>query len=323
MKNRGICLGGLAFLGTIILLAAGCNLGVAPETGSGSSPQVDKNGNYIIKVNTKGMAPRSIDPGDASLYAEEYEIVCRDQASPYPYFSGYTRGGNLTVSLPEGRYDMLVLAGNGSRVLLGTGWQPNQDIGPDTGSVTILVKPLTILEGDMTFDDGEGNSNSPSGTPPTFPSPTLPVDPDSDDLITTFTLKNIDALEKAAVVAGITPNIYTGPNGFAAIKVAMKYYDDDHKNNLISSASLDSFDNTTTIPNVDLTFNPLTYTAGGDWSALVYLNLEYIPFSQSGSPISGHKWSILNGLGKNASNGAVKVTAGTGGNVTIDISTDF
>jgi hypothetical protein len=312
MKNRGICLGNIAFLGIISLLA-GCDTGLSPE--NGSVPLVDKNGNYIITVNTAGMAARSITAADASLYAEEYEIVCYDGTN---FYSGYTRGGNLTVALPEGTYDMLVLAGNGSRVLLGTGWQGDQPIGPETGSVTITVKPLTILESEMTFADNTSPtpvSGPPSGTPPTFG----PVGVASNQLTTAFTLHNMEALETAAVKAGITPDIYTGTNGFAAIKVAMKYYDVDHFGTTIGA----DLDTATPAVNPVLTFDPLGYTAGGHWSAFVYLTIEYIPFSQSSAPGGSRKWYIMNGTGRNASNGAVKVTAGNGGNVLVNIFTNF
>jgi hypothetical protein len=309
MKNRSMYLGRFVFLGAIIALVAGCDSGLGPETGS--APLVDKNGNYIISVNTTGLAGRSITAADASLYAEEYEIVCHDGTD---FFSGYTRGGNLAVALPEGTYDMLVLAGNGTRVLLGTGWLEDQVIGPETGSVTVTVKPLTILESEMSFNDGTTTA-APGGTPPAFA-----VDATSTGLTTAFTLHNMDALEKAGEAASFT-SIYTDPNGFAGINVALKYYDQDHHPTTIQ-ASLSGAVSHGSNP-VTLAFNPLTYTLGGNWSALVYLTVEYIPFSQTTAPANARKWYILNGLGKNASNGAVKVTAGTGGNVSVDVFTNF
>jgi hypothetical protein len=308
MKNRGIGFGSFIFLALIISLAAGCNPGFTPDD---PSPLVDENGNYIITVNTAGMGERSILPGDAPLYAEEYEIVCRNASGSY--FSGYTRGGNLTVGLPEGTYDMLVLAGNGSRILLGTGWLGAQAIGPETGSVTIAVKPLTILESEMSFDDGTANT-APAGTPPTFG----PVDAGSSTLTTSFKIHNMDALE-AAAIAGGGSDIYTDANGFAAKSVVLKYYDEEHIDTVTSGA----LSGASGSPNPTLTFNPLGYTAGEDWSALVYLGLEYIPFSQASAPASSRPWHILNGFGRNASNGAVKVTAGTGGSVSVDIFTSF
>jgi hypothetical protein len=250
---------------------------------------------------------------DASLYAEEYEIVCYDSAN---FYSGYAKSGSLTVSLPEGTYDMLLLAGNGKQVLLGAGWLAGQVIGPETGSVTIHVKPLTILDTEMDFDDGMGNTGPPGGTPPTFG----PVDPSSSGLTTKFTLHNMDALENAGTKGGVS-NIYANAGGFADKRVVLKYYDDGH----ITSPGIISeiLASAASSPNPVLTFPSLDYTPGEDWSALVYLNLQYIPFSQTTAPASSHKWSILNGLGKNASNGAVKVTAGNGGTVTIDINNDF
>jgi hypothetical protein len=310
MKNRGICPGSLVFLGTIISLLAGCDLGVTPE--DGPAPLTDKNGNYIIKVNT-AMAPRSIAAADAALYAEEYEIVCHDGSN---FYTGYTKNGNLTVSLPEGVYDMLVLAGNGSRVLLGSGWLGGHTIGPETGSVTITVKPLTILDSEMDFNDGATNA-PPSGIPPTYG----PVAAGSVGLTTTFKIHNMDALENAAATMSIADIFASnGAAGFAAASVALKFYDTAHIG-IIKSATLASGSSASSLST--LVFNPLTYTAGENWAALVYLNLEYIPFSESSAPSGAHKWQILNGLGKNASNGAVKVTAGSGWQVSVDINTDF
>jgi hypothetical protein len=166
----------------------------------------------------------------------------------------------------------------------------------------------------MSFSDGT-TTGPPSSPPPSFG----PVNPSSTTLTTKFTLHNMDALESAAAAAGITPDIYTGANGFADMDVVLKYYDVAHYPTTTSATLFSA------APAVDpvLTFNDLTYTAGGDWSALVYLNLQYIPFSQTAAPANARKWLIMNGLGKNASNGAVKVIAGTGGSVTVDIFTNF
>jgi hypothetical protein len=308
MKKRGICFGSFVFLGIIISLVAGCNLGVTPETGSG--PLMDENGNYIISVNTP--LAKSITAADASLYAKEYEIVCYDGTD---FYSGYTMGGNLTVTLPAGTYDMLLLAGNGSQTLLGTGWLSPQTIGPDTGSVTITVDPLTILESEMVFTDNA--TPTPTSSPPTTGTPpSFAVDTTATTLDTTFTLHNMGHLEAAAVAAGGT-DIYTDTGGFAAKRVVMEYCDDSHKP-LILQAELDAGS-----PPGDpvLTFDsPLTYASGGDWSALVYLDLQYIPFSQTTAPASAHRWSILNGLGKTASTGAVLVTAGNGGGYDVNVA---
>jgi hypothetical protein len=318
-----MCVGSFILLGAIILLAAGCDPGLGPETGSGSSPQVDENGNYIIKVNTTGMAARSIAAADASLLAKEYEIVCHDGTS---FYSGYAKNdAPLTVSLPEGEhYAMLLLAGNGSRVLLGTGWLGDQAIGPDTGSVTIHVKPLTILDTKMAFDDNHApapDTINTTGTPPLFQ-----VVSGSTALTTTFELQNMDALEyAAAALASSINDIYTAANGFATKEVVLHYYDDDHENQIVRTSLTTTAGGTSAVRT--LTFPDLSYVdSAPNWSALVYLNLRYVPFSQNSTSLPAgitRTWSIMNGTGRNASNGAVKVKAGNGGTVTIDVNTDL
>jgi hypothetical protein len=302
MKNRGICLGSFVFLGTIISLVAGCSLGIIPETGS---PRVDKDGNYIITVNT-AMAAKSIAAADAELYVKEYEIVCKEAGGSY--YSGYAgEGESLTVSLPPGTYDMLLLAGDGHRVLLGTGWLPAEPIGPGTGSVTITVSPLTILESDMSFSDG-GAPTAPSAGPP----PSFTVSGTSTALTTAFTVKNTLALVNAGAAGGVT-DIYTAGAGFADKKVVLEYYDKDHAG-IIEWAPLDS--GAISTPDITFTFDSIPINGADDWSALVYLKLDYIPFSQTSAPASSLKWSIRNGTGKKLSNGAVEVVAGSGGDTT-------
>jgi hypothetical protein len=317
MKNRGIGFGNVMFLGVIISLFAGCNPGLTPDA---PSPLVDENGNYIITVNTVGMGGRSILPGDAPLYAEKYEIVCYDGTN---FYSGHAKSDmNLTVSLPEGTYDMLLLAGSDTYVLLGTGWLPDQAIGPDTGSVTITVNPLTIVDTEMSFNDGTTTAPpTPTGTPPI---PTFGSSPTTIPTLTTiFTLHNMEALEEASLAASV-PDIYDSNGiGFDNAKVVLKYYDDTHKllNPNFEQASLTSDGGTSA--SKTLTFATLTPSGGTDWSAVVYLDLKYFPFSQTTTPIVGHKWSIMNGLGGKASNGGVKVISGSGGTITIDIFNDF
>jgi hypothetical protein len=283
-------------------------------TPENNAPLMDKDGNYIIKVNT-AMAPRSITAAQASHYAEEYEIVCRNTVSG-AYYSGYARGTNLTVSLPEGNYNMLLLAGNGNRVLLGTGWEGAQVIGPDTGSVTITVKPLTILDTKMVFDDNQvpaSDSINTSGTPPLFE-----VDPGSTKLTTTFVLDNMDALVAAGVQGGVSDIYDPSDDGFVVQDVVLKYYDDDHLNQLVNTTL-------TTAPIVTgtettLTFPDLNYIGStADWSAAVYLDLQYIPFSQTSPPANSRTWYIMNGTGQKLSNGAVKVKAGDGGKFTLSV----
>jgi hypothetical protein len=323
MKNRRIGFGSAIFLALIITLAAGCNPGLGQD-----GPLVDENGNYIITINTSGGEGRSIQPGDASLYTEEYEIVCRETTSG-GYFSGYAKADRpLTVSLPAGEYDMLLLAGDGNRVLLGTGWLSPQTIGPDTGSITIVVDPLTILEAEMEFNDGISAAASPSGTPPIFGPVTDPtygpvIDQNSLGLITEFTIKKIEHLELAGGKGGIT-DIYdnNGNDGFAQIRAVLDYVNDDHKTLAPVQAVLAS--SAATSPDVTLTFGNLTYpplaTSNRNWSALVYLDIQYIPFSQHNTSHSFATWRIRNGLGNTASNGAVLVKSGTGGGYTITVS---
>jgi hypothetical protein len=315
MKNRGIGFGSFIFLGVIVSLVAGCNSGFIPD-----GPLMDKNGNYIITVNTAGMSNRSIAAADASLYAKEYEIVCYDGTS---FYSGYAGAGtSLTVSLPEGQYDMLLLAGNGNRVLLGTGFLKDKEIGPSTaGSVTIVIDPLTILDTEMEFDDNATTTTIDTSTTP----PTFTVDSSSTQLTTTFKLNNMKHLIDAnAELSSPLGDIYTAANGFRQIRVALEYVRSDANTPIpIVLATLSA---TPTDPvNPELIFNNLVYPAsigsGANWSALVYLDVRYIPFGQPLSPAPvGHEWSILNGLGRAASNGAVLVKSGTGGNFDITIT---
>jgi hypothetical protein len=316
MKNRGICLGSMVFLGLIIALVAGCNPGLGPETGA--APLVDENGNYIITVNT-AMAARSIAAADASSLAKEYEVVCRLTTSPNTYYAGYTYEGPLTVSLPAGTYDMLLLAGDGNRVLLGTGWLAAQAIGPETGSVAITVFPLTILESKMSFNDGIVTPTAPSGTPPAF----VP-DLSSTTLTTTFEIDHTTALEAAGAAVGIS-DIYTATNGFLKKDVVLAYYDDTpgHKDQFVR-ATLTASPGVGGTAGKVLVFPPLTYLPPAtNWSAAVYLEVLYIPFSQSSPPAGSHTWSIMNGRGKKFSNGAVYAKSGDGGGFDITVSGGF
>jgi hypothetical protein len=318
MKNRGIGFGNVIFLGVIISLFAGCNPGLDQD-----GPLVDENGNYIITINTTSVADRSIAGAEASLYTKEYEIVCYDGTN---FYSGYAEADKpLTVSLPEGTYDMLLLAGNGNRVLLGTGLLKDKDIGPSTADfVTIIVDPLTILDTEMLFDDNDPGTSTDLIDTTTTP-PILTVGTASTKLTTKFKLHNMQHLVDAnEELAAPLADIYITPNGFRQIRVALEYVRSDTNTPIpIVLAALSATPSLPTDP--ELVFDDLNYPAsigvGTNWSALVYLDVRYIPFGQPISPTPvGHEWSILNGLSRTASNGAILIKSGNGGNYDITVS---
>jgi hypothetical protein len=159
LKGRVFRIGMFAAVLVVLAGLGACNTALAPDDpGEQAAPLgvLDASGRVAVRVGIPALPGRSVTNDMVPVYANWYEVVFKKHGATTDqndYYSASAEAGKeyLSISVPPGKYDILLLAGaKANRVLLATGFvdaDDNTGTGTGAGYTIAADKPNVIKPG--------------------------------------------------------------------------------------------------------------------------------------------------------------------------------